>query len=246
MNKTLYSIIFFLITLSVFGQIPKNIFNEVTEEKFDSKKFTNSSKTLTQNIGVYHFGDSESEWNLVFFPYNESVIIQIWNGTWAKDQNTNNPIWLQKCQTFNDVKVKDNKFYFGIYSGQFVEFKGEENSKIKSVLLFSDPIKGINYKKDSAEVGFYSTTTDTFFDDKERYQLSLKIQPESYFINKTKQELKVLRNTIFANYGLIFQKGGEMDKYFRKREWYQSWQKDVSNCLTEIEKKNLETIKKFE
>jgi hypothetical protein len=58
--------------------------------------------------------------------------------------------------------------------------------------------------------------------------------------------LKILRNTIYANYGLIFQKGGEMEKYFSRKEWYQAWQKDVSNCLTYIEKINLNTLKKFE
>lgn len=240
-----YSTIFLLAASSLFGQIPNSIFNEVTGEKFNSKNFTNSTKTLKGNVGVYHFGESEGEWDLVFLRYKDSVVIQVWSGTWAEDLGFESQAWLHKCQTFNNVKIKDSKFYFGNYSGQFVVYN-EGQIKTKAVILFSDPIQGRNYKKDSAEVGFYSTTIDTYFDSKERFDLSLEVKPESYFANKTKQELKILRNTVYANYGLIFQKDGEMYKYFSKKEWYQAWQKDVSTCLTEIEKRNLTILKRFE
>lgn len=243
LKEIFYSTIFFLTTNSLFGQIPNNIFNEVTKEKFNSKSFTNSTKTLKENAGVYHFGESEGEWDLVFLPYKDSLVIQVRNGTWA--ENLGYEAWLSNCQTFNNVKIKDSKFYFGNYSGQFVEYN-EGQTKSKAVILFSDPILGINYKKDSAEVGFYLTSIDTFFDDKERFELSLEVKPENYFVNKTKQELKILRNTIYANYGLIFRKGGDMDKYFSSKDWYQGWRNDVSSCLTEIEKRNLAILKKFE
>ncbi len=244
MKKYFYCLLLFVGHFS-FGQIPKNIFNEITQEKFNSKYFTNSTKTLKQKVGIYHFGESESEWDLVFLPYKDSLTIQVWNVVWAEELGFKSQSWLHKCQTFNNVKIKDNKFYFGNFSGQFVDYK-EAKTKAKAVLLFSDPIQGRNYKRDSAEVGFYSTTIDTFFDDKERYGLSTEIKPEKYFESKTKQELKILRNTIYANYGFIFQKGGEVEKYFSKKEWYQAWQKDVSVCLTEIEKTNLITLYKFE
>jgi hypothetical protein len=248
MNKRFFKLIFitFILTANnLLGQIPRNIFNEITEEKFDSNSFTNSTKTLKQKVGVYHFGESEAEWDLVFLPYKDSLVIQVWNGIWAEELGLKKQNWLHKFQTFNNVKIKENKFYFGNYSGQFVDYK-EGKTKTKAVILFSDPIEGRNYKRDSAEVGFYSTSIDTFFDDIERYELSLEIKPEIFFAKKTKQELKILRNTIYANYGLVFLKDGEMDKYFSKKEWYQAWQKDVSNCLTNIEKINLITLKKFE
>ena len=40
-----------------------------------------------------------------------------------------------------------------------------------------------------------------------------------------------MRNTIYANYGLMFQAGGEMEKYFRKKNWYNPYLKDVSNFM---------------
>jgi len=115
-----------------------------------------------------------------------------------------------------------------------------------ALLLFCDPIQERTYGKDSAEVGHYSTSIDTFYDNKERYQLSMSVQPDNYFKDKTKQELKIKRNTIYANYGLIFQAGGEMEKYFRQKNWYNPFQKDVSNCLTDIERKNIQTIARLE
>jgi hypothetical protein len=248
MSKTFFKLLFIafiLITDNLFGQIPNNIFNEITGDKFDKKDFTISKQSYKKNVGVYHFGESEAEWDLIFIPYKDSLIIQIWNGIWAEELGFKNQAWLNTCQTFNKVKIAGSKFYFGNYSGQFVDYK-DGQTKTKSVILFSDPIQGRNYNKDSAEVGFYTYSIDTFFDSKERYELSLEIKPDIFFANKTKQELKILRNTIFANYGLIFQKGGEIEKYFSKKEWYNPFQKDVSNYLTEIEKKNLETLKRFE
>lgn len=245
--KTLiYLTTYLLTTNSIFGQIPKFIFNEVNGEEFDSNYFTISNKTIKQNKGVYHFGESDGEWDLVILPFEDSIIIQVWNGFWADKPGFEGQFfWLHKCQTFNNVKIKDEKFYFGIYSGLFADYKvGKDETR--SVLLFSDPINGKNYKKDSAEVGFYLTSIDSFFDNKERYDLSVQVRPEEYFLNKTKHELKILRNTIYANYGLIFQSGGDMDKYFSSKDWYQGWRNDVSSCLTEIEKRNLAILKKFE
>jgi len=245
-NRSFICLILLFSTATVLkGQIPRHIFNEVNEEQFNSKQFTNAAGTLQQNAGVYHFGESEGEWDLVLIPYKDSLIIQAWSGVWGEAVGLSSQAWLHKCQTFNTVKINGTRFHFGGYSGLFADYK-EGKKKLKAVLLFSDPVGGRNYGSDSAEVGFYSYSTNVFFDDKERYALSLEVKPESYFAGKTKQELKILRNTIYANYGMMFQKGGEMDTYFKKKDWYTGWQKDVSNCLTEIERKNLAVLKKFE
>ncbi len=246
LKALIYLTIFLLTTDSLFGQIPKFIFNEVNGEEFDCNYFSFSKKTFEQNVGVYHFGESEGEWSLVFLSFEDSLIIQVRNGFWSELPGFENQFfWITKCQTFNNVKIKDDKFYFGIYSGQFADYKVGKY-ETRAVLLFSDPINGRNYKNDSAEVGFYLTSIDTFFDNKDRYDLSLEVKPEDYFLNKTKLELKILRNTIYANYGLIFQSGGDMDKYFSSKDWYRGWRNDVSYCLTEIEKRNLAILKRFE
>jgi hypothetical protein len=237
-------------TFSSFGQIPKHIFNEITEQKFSPKDFTTKSKPIRERLGIYHFGESEGEWDLIIISNGDSLIVQIWNGQWGKNALTRKETWLSKCQTYNKVTVVDNKFFFGEFSGIFAEFK-EGKKMTNSLLLLSDPIVGRNYGKDSAEVGFINnlSTIESFYKfkaEKNYYKLSTSIQPDIFFTNRSKQELKIMRNSIYAKYGLIFQTGGEMENYFSKKVWYTPYLKDVSKCLTEIEKRNLQTIARIE
>ncbi|GAB2812166.1 hypothetical protein GCM10027043_09600 [Ferruginibacter profundus] len=227
------------------SQVPKHIFNESSGEEFVSKNFTSKIKPVKQRSGVYHFGESEGEWDLVVLCNNDSLIIQLWSGFWGDNYYSKKQEWFHLCSTFNTVTVDGNKFYFGKYSGQFTEYK-EDKIATNTILLFGDPIGERTYGKDSAEAGFYSSTAATFFDNKEYYQLSLSVQPDTYFAGKTKQQLKIMRNSILAKYGLLFQAGGEMEKYFRKKEWYRPFKKEVGDCLTTIEQKNIATILKLE
>jgi len=81
---------------------------------------------------------------------------------------------------------------------------------------------------------FFSAPLASFFNDKEFHELSLAVQEEEYFSSRTREELKIMRNSIFARYGLIFQPGGEMEQYFRGKDWYRPFLNDVGNCLTTI------------
>ncbi len=60
--------------------------------------------------------------------------------------------------------------------------------------------------------------------------------------NYTKNDLKIMRNEIFARYGYIF-KTEDMKSYFTTQPWYKPQSNDVTNKLSEIEKKNIELIK---
>ncbi len=63
---------------------------------------------------------------------------------------------------------------------------------------------------------------------------------------KSKQELKIMRNEIYARYGYAFIDGGEMDKYFRHQDWYKPYYTNVDSFLTQIEIYNIVKIKEFE
>lgn len=240
--------VYFALTSSfLFGQIPKILFSSYGIEEYSSKQFTSKKLMLEDRIGVYHFGESESEWDLLMIKNNDSLIIQVWDGIWGEDLGNKKFGWVRRCKTFNSVKLRGNKFFFGKYSGLFAEFNHDKKFD-RIVLLFSSPTPTIDrhYGKDSAEVGFFNSKLETFFDDKDFPELSIKIQTDNYFKGKTKQELKLMRNTIYAKYGQTFQVGGEMEKYFTSKEWYKPYQKKTSNCLTEIEKKNIQTIERLE
>lgn len=57
--------------------------------------------------------------------------------------------------------------------------------------------------------------------------------------------LKLMRNEIFARYGYIF-KSAELNAHFTSQSWYKPVSADVTNKLTEIEKKNTVLIKSQE
>lgn len=77
-----------------FGQISKHLFNEVTQETYNAKDFTSKTKPIKERVGIYHFGESEGEWDFVFLQNNDSFIVQIFNGIWGEDLVTKKETWL--------------------------------------------------------------------------------------------------------------------------------------------------------
>lgn len=58
-------------------------------------------------------------------------------------------------------------------------------------------------------------------------------------------ELKIMRNEIFARYGYIF-KTEEMRNYFMYEKWYVPKYENVDDRISDVEKKNIELIKRYE
>ena len=74
---------------------------------------------------------------------------------------------------------------------------------------------------------------------------SKKVLTGDDLLNRNKYELKIMRNEIFARYGYIF-KTKDMKLYFESQSWYSPRYEDVTSYLTEIEKSNIELIKRYE
>ncbi len=232
--------LFTLLCISpLFAQLPGHISNRVTGEEFNAKQFAPSKRAITDLAGDYHFGESEGEWDLVIIPYGDSFIVQASWGSWAGMR------WRMHYRTFNRAYMREGKLFFGPFTAFFADFNYNKTFD-RTLLLNGDPQTGEKYTRDTADVGFYTAGVDSFFSSGEMSELSRSVLPEAYFSGKTKAELKIMRNTIYAGYGFIFQKGSDMDKYFKKKDWYDPYLKDVSKCLTTIELKNIETISKLE
>lgn len=60
-----------------------------------------------------------------------------------------------------------------------------------------------------------------------------------------KAELKIMRNEIFARYGYKF-KTKDMQEYFARQSWYRPAYADVTSMLSDVEKKNVDIIKRYE
>jgi hypothetical protein len=61
----------------------------------------------------------------------------------------------------------------------------------------------------------------------------------------SKQELRLIRNEIFARYGYQF-KSIDLQKHFSRMSWYHGHATNVDTYLTDIEKNNIKLIRKFE
>ena len=59
---------------------------------------------------------------------------------------------------------------------------------------------------------------------------------------KTKEDLRIMRNTIFAMHGYIFHTK-EMKDYFQHQNWYEPMKTDVSSELSSLEQKNIAFLK---
>jgi hypothetical protein len=78
-----------------------------------------------------------------------------------------------------------------------------------------------------------------------KYDASARLLTESELKNYSAYELKIMRNEIFARYGFKFTTK-EMKDYFGKQSGYEAKLNDVSPFLSDIETKNIATIKKVE
>lgn len=76
-------------------------------------------------------------------------------------------------------------------------------------------------------------------------QASSRLINPNELISMRKEDLKIMRNEIFARHGYIF-KTAEMKSYFNNQNWYVPSYENVTNLLSEIEKKNITLIKYYE
>ncbi len=76
-------------------------------------------------------------------------------------------------------------------------------------------------------------------------QASERLLTPSDLSSMNKEDLRIMRNEIFARHGYIF-KTVDMKSYFAKQSWYRGNYNDVSSMLTSIEKSNIELIKRYE
>lgn len=74
---------------------------------------------------------------------------------------------------------------------------------------------------------------------------SKKLLTAKDFKSLTKEELRLMRNEIFAAYGYIF-KSKDLLEYFNKKSWYNPELDDVTAQLSDIEKLNAQRIFDYE
>lgn len=88
--------------------------------------------------------------------------------------------------------------------------------------------------------------TKYFSTDMERYPFtSTQIVTDELLEKTSKADLKIMRNEIFARHGYIFTTEA-MKKHFEAQTWYKPTSNNVDELLNEVEKINIDRIKKAE
>lgn len=146
----------------------------------------------------------------------------------------------QSTFDFADWFGKNKKFVFGIIGVLIliVVFKfviglnfGKNNENIQSSQLSSQGVQDTVVMTSSIP-GSYP-------------QASERLLTNDDLMNLSKYELKIMRNEIYARHGYIF-KTSDMQAYFNSQNWYVPRYDDVTSYLTDIEKRNIEMIKRYE
>ncbi len=160
------------------------------------------------------------------------------------------------CKNCNYTNDDDSKFCMGCGKPLSNPIPAQEILKEKRTKLNSSKNKifilsGIGIVLAIAAVIFYFSNSET---NKEKAEtefydsLGLSDSTIAFHLleNYTPNELAIIRNSIFAKKGYIFNKGGEMERYFLQKEWYKPTYTNVVQFLNEKELENISRIKLYE
>lgn len=80
----------------------------------------------------------------------------------------------------------------------------------------------------------------------EPYELNSRLLTENDLLGKSKFDLRIMRNEIYARHGYLF-KSSDLQEYFSQKPWYRGTTYDAGEIMfNDIEKKNIEFIKNHE
>ena len=191
----------------------------------------------SQNInysGKYtcHIDGGETSETLVLidtdYPF---AYIKFWIWEDYEDGREPDGFWKTGYEYLTNIKITNNKFYSSQYNGHFVITQQDT-----SILMINSPYNDTCSYYLEGNLDYMSIVSIYKFD---KYTLSSLVRMKDL-------DLKIMRNGIFARHGYIFISGGEMDKYFRSKEWYIPKFNNINHLLSDIEKHNIQLIKQLE
>ncbi|CAL2092784.1 YARHG domain-containing protein [Tenacibaculum sp. 190524A05c] len=230
-------IVFFMFFVSHFA-----LGQYIGGQEIDSSKLSPwIPKFEIEYSGNYHFGESESESDFILFFSKDCIIGQVKMGYWAE----NAPQWKYKYITLTNITIgKNGKLTSDQHSGWFMKYKSDSGKYVKG-LKIENPWTG--WIEDSEfEFGVKSPLKFEHIYYGKYTKASIRKLTLQELKDMSPQDLKLMRNEIFARYGFTFKKGGAMEKYFKKQDWYRSEHINVTKFLTEIELYNVDLIQKLE
>ncbi len=94
-------------------------------------------------------------------------------------------------------------------------------------------------------IGFSFTPSFAAVDEQMFETLSERVISADDVAGSTIEDLRILRNSIFAKHGYIF-KSNDLKKYFSQYSWYKARYSNVDKKITSIERQNIALLKSME
>ena len=189
-------------------------------------------KNISEYAGEYHFGESEAESTVkIIVTPAKKVYIQEYSHEYDEKRN----IWNTIVDNYKNVEINGNIIKADNLNAEFLTFTKEN---INGIMIKSKEKNETFY-----DFGYFMGKLD--FEGKYP-EMSMREITKEELTKKSKEELKIMRNEVYARYGMIFQKNGDMDKYFSKQDWYSKQTENTEKFLTQLEKDNIKLVLEVE
>lgn len=237
--------------------------NDLGESKTDSISiFSKSKKVKIQDLEfpkefvITELGNAGDEIEYYLYHDNKLLIRDLYSdndyksGSWILKNDTifmklyvhfgKRGLGEQNIPEGMETVESSHEYGYNDYAN-FIEFI-EQNEKIGVNELKNKHLYRIDSLKFASD---FITDVNNFKLDGEFTQASMKLLDSVDLAKLSTKQLRIMRNEIFARYGYIFN-SQDLREYFSPQKWYMPKNESVDLYLTEIEKKNIELIKRFE
>ncbi len=147
---------------------------------------------------------------------------------------------------------KETLASISLYDDAPVEFDADTKMQafVEDMSDVTDLVAGFNKMAETIGSMVEQSSSENATDNEESMSnpyawLGQRLATENDLQGKSKADIRIMRNTIFAMHGYIF-KTADMKAYFNKQAWYKASKSDVSAELSTIENQNVQFLKAHE
>jgi hypothetical protein len=242
------------------GDFKADISEEKTDSIYQEKNYNLLNRKITFSIdeikGDSIFGHSITAGNISQFKglvfQNESEFVikadefkkSKYDGLFEMNISKNDSLLIGNWVAYNpkELKVATRK-----YQLQKKIFKYNPNNKVDEIFINDDKFNTLKYK-DTIDGEVVENEFEEYFTNTEKlYEKNASIDEltSDFVSNLSKADIFILRNSIFARHGFAF-RDKQLRMYFEQFDWYMPVFGDVKDELTEVEKRNIDLLLRYE
>ena len=183
---------------------------------------------------------NESEFVIKVDEYKKSK----YDGLFEMNISKNDSLLIGNWVAYNPKELKDATRKYQL---QKKIFKYNPNNKVDELFINDDKFNTLKYK-DTIDGEVVENEFEEYFTNTEKlYEKNASIDEltSDFVSNLSKADIFILRNSIFARHGFAF-RDKQLRMYFEQFDWYMPVFGDVKDELTEVEKRNIDLLLRYE